>query len=339
MRRIDQFMHRARAIFHRSRVERELETELAEHLACETEALMARGIPREEARRRAEAEMGRLALIKEECRDSRGTAGWEQLKQDAVFGARMLARNRTFAVTALITIALGVGSTTAVFSLIDGIMIRPLPFSEPERLYNVTQLGMPGAFGALRTNAHLAEYAADWGVHPFTMKTGAVPERITGSEVSANLFRVLGVNPLVGQSFAEGDDRPGGPRAVILSYDFWRDRYAEDRAAVGRYVTLDEVSYRIAGVMPAGFRYPNADACFWVPMKLDPRQIGSYWGSGGLVIVARVRAGVSPAQAESEMRSWVPRIRAMFPWRMPDAWGVEAGFKPLKYYLIAGVRV
>jgi putative ABC transport system permease protein len=339
MRRIHQFLHIVRALFRRSRFEREMETELADHLACETESLIARGVPEPEARKQAHAAMGRLAIVKEECRDSRGTAAWEQLKQDALFGARMLARNRTFSLTALITIALGVGSTTAVFSLIDGIMIRPLPFSQPDRLFNVTQLGMPGAFVALRSNAHLAEYAADWGVHAFTMKTGASPERITGSEVSGNLFRVLGVNPLIGQPFEDTDDRPGGPHSLILSYDFWNDRYAQDRGIVGRYVTLDEVSYRIAGVMPARFRYPNAEANFWIPMKLDPRAVGAYWGSGGLTIVARTNPGASPAQAESEMRAWVPRIRTMFPWRMPDAWGTEAAYKPLKDYLIAGVRV
>src|SRR6266446_3182558 len=131
-----------RAALRRPQVEREMEAELAEHLECETKDLMAVGVPSTEARQRAAATMGRMDAIKEECRDSRGTAGWEQLKQDLSFGVRLLLKNRTFSCMALATMALGIGSTTAVFSLVDGVLIRPLPFPEPERLFYADGVGM-----------------------------------------------------------------------------------------------------------------------------------------------------------------------------------------------------
>src|SRR5437016_9105948 len=125
---------RLRAAYRRTQVEQETEAQMADHLEHEVKDLNALGVPPAEARRRARATMGRMDSIKEECRDSRGTAGWEQLKQDAAFGARLLLKNRTFSCVALATLALGIGSTTAVFSLIDHVLIRPLPFAAPDRL-------------------------------------------------------------------------------------------------------------------------------------------------------------------------------------------------------------
>src|SRR5437899_10379856 len=146
MRWIQKLSLRLRAALQRPRVEREMEAELAEHLESETAELIARGVPPGEARQRARATMGRMNAIREECRDARGTAGWEQLKQDVAFGARLLVKNRTFSAIALATMALGIGSTTAVFSLIDRVLIRPLPFAAPERLFYANDVGMRGPF-------------------------------------------------------------------------------------------------------------------------------------------------------------------------------------------------
>src|SRR5437899_6705422 len=146
MRWIQKMSLKWRAALRRTQVEREMEAELADHLECETEELIARGTPSSEARRRARETLGRVDAIKEECRDSRGTAGWEQLKQDIAFGARLLLKNRTFSSIALATMALGIGSTTAVFSLIDRVLIRPLPFAAPERLFYANDVGMRGPF-------------------------------------------------------------------------------------------------------------------------------------------------------------------------------------------------
>ena len=199
--------------------------------------------------------MGHMDLIKEECRDSRGTAGWEQLKQDVAFGVRLLLKNRTFSSMALATMALGIGSTTAVFSLVDGVLIRPLPFPEPQRLFSA-DVGMRGPFDVLRANSRLADCAAHMGVRAFNTAGREWPERVKGSEVSANLFRVLGTAPQLGRGFADGEDRPGKQRVVVLSHAFWVQRYNARPDVVGKPLMLDEAAYEIVGVMPPRFQYP-----------------------------------------------------------------------------------
>ena len=275
-----------RAALLRARVEREMEAELADHLDGEIDELIHRGVPPDEARRRAMATMGPLFAIKEECRDSRGTAGWEQLKQDVAFGVRLLGKNRTFSSIALATMALGIGSTTAVFSMIDGVLLRPLPFPAQDRLF-YADVGMRGPYDAIRANSRTADYALYSGVRSFTTTGRDLPERIKGCEVSANFFDVLGVGALLGSTFQEGDERPGRWRKAVLSHEFWVQRYGAQRDAIGQQVTLDDAAYQIIGVMPPSFQYPTmAEAKFWVPVHLDPRAIGEYWGSGGYMSIS-----------------------------------------------------
>jgi predicted permease len=328
-----------RAVWRRPQVEREMEAELAAHLESETRDLIDRGVPAGEARRRAAASMGRLDLIKEECRDARGIAAWEHLKRDATFGLRVLLKNRGFTSMALLTMALGIGSTTAVFSVVDGVLIRPLPFADPGRLFHANDVAVRGHFDVLRANSRLADYAAHLGAGAFNTRGRDWPERVEGSRVSANFFRVLGVAPLIGRDFADGAERPGAPRTVVLSHAFWLQRYGGRREALGQQLVVDDVPFEIAGVMPAGFQFPAPEVKFWIPMRLDPRAIGDYWGINGVSTFARVRAGTTPQAARAELRSWTPRVRAMFPWRMPDAWGMDVNLTEMRDHMVAGVKV
>src|SRR5579863_7049461 len=161
MRWVQQIFFKVRAIVRRSRVEREMEAELAAHLEAEARALMSRGMDPVEARRLAANTMGHVELIREECRDARGTAWWERLKQDVVFGVRLFLKNRAFTVAALATLALAIGSTTAVFTVVDHVLLRPLPFPAPDRLYYAVDVSLRGHFDMLRSNSKLADYAAD----------------------------------------------------------------------------------------------------------------------------------------------------------------------------------
>lgn len=324
---------RLRAVFRRRRLERELEAELADHLRCEIEERIAHGASPAEAR----ASLGRLEAIKEECRDSRGTASWEELKRDVAFGLRLLRKNRTSSSMALATMALGIGSTTAVFSLIDGVLIRPLPFADPGRLYHARDVNTRGPFDILRANSRLAEFAASSDARAFNTTGRDWPERWKGCEVSANFFRALDVNPLLGRMFADGEDQPGKARVVVLSHWLWTERFASRPEVIGQSLLLDETAYQIVGVAPRGFQYPAPAASFWIPTRLDPRAVGDYWGSSGISTFARLRPGVEPAEAE--LRAWIPRIRALFPWRMPDAWGQGAGLMPLHDHMVASARV
>lgn len=338
MRWLQKLSMRSRAILLRRHVEREMEDELAAHLEEEAGDLMRRGVGEAEAWARARAEMGRIEAIREECRDARGTTGWEQLRQDAMFGIRVLVKNRTFTAMAVATMALAIGSTTAVFSLIDALLIRPLPFPSPERLYETGGLMMRGPFDVMRTNSRLADYGAHLGVRGFTVEGRELPERLLGSEVSANFFDVMGVAPLMGRGFAHGEDRLGKGRVVMISHRFWLERFSGRRDVVGRQLMLDETAHEIIGVMPAGFRFPSAGISFWTPMRLDPRDAGLYWGSGGLDAILRLKPGISAGAALDELRAWMPRIRGMFPWRMPDAWGANPQLIPLQESMAAGVK-
>ena len=338
MRWPQQLLLKLRAIVLRSRVEREMEAELAAHLEAETSELAARGLDEAEARRRASIAMGHLERIREECRDSRGTASWDAFRQDVFFGLRVLAKNRAFSSMALATIALAIGSTTAVFSVVNGVLLRPLPFAAPDRLYHATDLALRGHFDVLRSNSRLADYAAHQGVQAFNTRGPDWPERVKGSQVSANFFRVLGVPLLLGHDFAENADKPGERRTAILNHAFWTQRYGARRDVLGKQLVLEEVPYEITGVMPAGFVYPSADAGFWIPMRLDPRAAGDYWGVNACSAFARLHQGVTPQAAIAELRGWTPRVHAMFPWRMPDLWANDLTLEPLREHLVAGVR-
>lgn len=338
MRWLQRLTLKGRAILRRSQVEREMEAELATHIDAETEDLTNRGIDPAEARRQVARTMGPLELIRDECRDSRGSGGWERLKQDVVFGARFFLKNRTLSATALATIALAIGSTTAVFSVVDHLLLRPLPFAKPDRLYYAVDVNLRGHFDVLRSNSKLADYAADLGVRAFTTRGRDWPERINGSQVSANLFRVLRVAPLLGRDFSDGADRPGTPRTVILSYEFWVERYGAQRDILGRQLLLNDIPYEIIGVMPQDFYYPSPDARFWIPMRLDPRAAGDYWGSNACSTIARLHNGVALQAAISELHGWTPRIHGMFPWRMPESWGSDVSLEPLGEHVVKGVR-
>jgi predicted permease len=333
MRHLRKLTHTLRAALRPRAADRELDAEFADHLASEIDDLIARGVPAEEARRRARATMGPVTQLAEEARDTRGTSGLEQLKQDAGFGLRVLFKNRAFTATALLTMSLAIGSTTAVFSLIDAVLIRPLPYADPGRLFYTDSLQMRGPFVTLRDNSQLADYAAYLRPRAFTLPGREYPERVKGAEVSANFFAVLGVRPLFGEPFASTDRR-----AVVLTYDFWVDRFHAQPDAIGKNLQLDEVAYRVAAVMPPGFRHFSSDAAFWVPLRLDPRIAGEFWGLGGAMSVARLHPGVTRQAAEAEIRSWMPRIRKMFPWRMPDLWGSSVELTPLDRHLVAATE-
>ena len=339
MRWTRQLFFKARAILWRSRVEREMEIELAAHIEAEVTDLMRRGMDQAEARRVAVHTMGHMGLLREECRDARGTAGWERLKQDVVFGLRLFLKSRAFTVAALATLAIAIGSTTAVFTVVDRVLLRPLPYSAPDRLYYAVDVSVRGHFDTLRSNSKLADYAADLGMRTFSMRGRDWPERIAGSETSANFFRVLGIAPLFGRDFAGNADRPGAKRTAILSYAFWTERYGAEHGVLGRQLILDDLPYEIIGVMPPGFANPSPEASFWIPMRLDPRVAGEYWGVNACSTFARLRDGITPLAAVSELRGWTPRVHMMFPWRMPDAWGADAGLKPMREHVVEGTRV
>jgi putative ABC transport system permease protein len=305
-----------RSLARRSRVEQDLVDELADHVQAETDAGIARGLAPEEARRLALAGLGGVDAAMERCRDSHQLAFLDALAQDLRFGARMLRRSPGFTTVAVLTLALGIGANTAVFSLVDGILLSPLPFSDPDRLVSVQATYPVGAFAEMREAVHTLDVAAYADGHAFTLIGDGEPLRLTGALVSADLLPVLGVTPALGRWTRPGEDRLGAAPVAVLSHGLWKARFLGDPNIVGRFINLDGVAREVVGVMPATFQFPSSTTRIWVPFTIDPRDISHY----------------------ADVRLFQSRIGAHFPWPMPTDWNREITVVPMDEAMVGGVR-
>jgi putative ABC transport system permease protein len=239
------------------------------------------------------------------------------LFQDLRYGLRLLARSPGFTAIALLTLTLGIGATAAIFSVVEAVLLRALPYRDPQRLVSVFEdssatgfprnTPAPGNYadwkaqtGIFEDAAAAAEYGR-WHVFNLTGDTGAGandPEKLEGATVTRNLFSVLGAKPVLGRVFLPEEDRPGGPRVVLINHGLWQRRFAGDPAIVGRAIVLNGERYTVVGVMPANFAYPSTHADIWTPMAFTTEQLTER-GSHYLEVVARLRPGVTLAQANA----------------------------------------
>jgi predicted permease len=331
-------------------VDREVDDELRFHVETRVEALVARGLTRQAAEAQVAREFGDLeAAHAEIAAIDRGRVGrerradwWEALVQDVRFATRALLGRPSFLLTASLTLALGIGANAAIFSVVDAVLLKPLPYVDPDRLVSVWPDGamMPGIFVEVqrgeRTLAPIAGYSFPLAV---SMTGTAEPARLVQTEVTSRFFDVLGVRPQIGRTFSEGEDQPGRDRIAVLSHALWQNQFASDRGVIGRSVVVDGIPRTIVGVMPADFHFPSPTIDFWVPVSLDasPANIGRYWGGGHLQVIGRLRPGLSVRQAEEEMAVLVDRSRSSFPWRMPDEWGKGVRVVPLERKVVGNI--
>ncbi len=325
----------------RRRLEADMDEELRFHLEQRARDLAATGLPPGEAARRARLELGGLDGVKERCRAARGLRWTDELGQDLRHAVRLLRREPAFTAAAVLTLALGVGANTAIWSLFDAILGRPLPYAAPERLVREGGHFPKGALPVFRRESRALAGVALYDSGSEINLTGlGDPERLEGSHVSPEAFATLGVPAALGRTFRPGEDAPGRDRVVVLSDGLWRQRFAADPAVLGRQLTLDGTGCEVIGVMPPGFAFPSAAARLWVPARLDPRDPVDLWKSSGFGLLGRLRAGVSLAQAQEELRRLTPHVRDAFPWRMPDAWnlGPENRVVPLLQWMVGPVR-
>ena len=322
---------RLRALLRKAQMERELEEELRFHLEKEVEQNMARGMNAEEARLAALRSFGGVERVKEESRDVRGVRFLEELGQDLRYGARMLVKNPGFTAIAIIALALGIGANTAIFSVVNAVLLRPLDYEDPDRLVTVLENNWqkgwtsfavaPGNFAEWREQNQVFEQMAAYTGSSFTLVGEGDPEQLPGTRASANLFALLGVKPAVGRDFLPEEDHPGRERVVIVSHRLWQRRFGADPGLVGKPLTLNGHSYTVVGVMPAGFLFPNPRTELWVPVAFSADDLGNR-GSHGYVAIARLKPNVTLEQAQTEMNAIAARLQEQYP-QTNAAWGTR----------------
>jgi predicted permease len=325
------------ALGRRRRLERDLEDELRFHLDQRAETYGANGLPDDEARSAAERRFGNALALKEECRDAWTFPRAEAVVQDARIALRALRKSPVFAAVTVLSLAIGIGANVAMFSLVSGVLLRPLPYPEADRLVRLTGFYPKGALVALQERSQGMDVAGALPGLAVNLTGQGDAERLTASAVSANLFAVLGRAPALGRGFERGDDRPGRDRLVVLSHALWTDRFGADPAIVGRTLALDGVDRLVVGVMPAGFHFPTTSTEAWIPLRIDPTQTEDYWGFGWMPVVARLRPGVERTQAHEELRRLVGEIAGLFPWPAPT-WNQAAAAIPLQDDVVRDVR-
>ena len=250
--------------------------------------------------------------------------------EDFKFALRQLRKSPGFTVTAVLTLALGIGANTAIFSLVDSIMLRPLPFPQQERLarigYSTSEVSFFPKGWARALGEHSASFAAISGFgadEESNVTTSDSSDRVFGATVMANAFDTLGIHPALGSFFSQEDGIAGRDFVVVLSDGYWRQRFGEDPHAIGQTIRIDGISRRIIGVMPAGVRFPYADTQFVTPVAFKAGDPIDPWRGFDLRLFGRLKDGVTPAQAEAELRRLHGVLLPLFPWRMPDVWASE----------------
>ncbi|HEV2296969.1 MAG TPA: ABC transporter permease [Candidatus Acidoferrales bacterium] len=274
---------RIRSLFLRRRVDQELDDELRDHIARKTEEYIAKGMSSDEARRAALIELGGAEQAKENCRDTRRVRWLQDFLQDLRFGLRMLRKSPGFTAVAVLTLALGIGANTAIFSVVNSVVLQPLPFAQPSQLAVIgeTSPGTPGGFASFPSYESYPNFL-DWqrqarsfssmGEYQYAdmALTGVgEPNVIHGALASSGIFRTLGTAPLLGRILDPSDDLKNTSRVVVIGEQLWRGQLGADPQIVGKMLQLDGEAFTVIGVMPTRFRFPDREPPveFWIPIE------------------------------------------------------------------------
>jgi putative ABC transport system permease protein len=315
---------RLRAFVTPGRIDAEFEQELATHLALLTEENIRRGMRPDLAARQARVQLGGTTQLRETHRDLEGLPMLDTLLQDLRYAVRMLRKRPGFTAIAVLTLALGVGANTAMFSVINAIFLRPLPFADTDRIYVVhrkgnrfggTSLSMPIFLAWQKQGGPLFDQLALLGFKgPSTLTGGGEPDRIPTAAASTGLFAALGVRPALGRDFRAEEGRPGGPNVAILSDGLWRRRFQADPGVLGKALQIDGDAYVVVGVLPKTFELPlggAAHADLWLPIRVPLTSNNP--SNGGLLCLGLLKSGTTAAQAEDALTSPLADLRVQFP--------------------------
>jgi putative ABC transport system permease protein len=327
-------------MFRRKRRPSDFTAEIEAHLQLETDRLRAEGLTEDEARLTARRAFGNITRATERFYESGRWLGWDHLRQDLWFAWRMLRRNPGFAAAAMLTLALGIGVNTAIFSVVYAVLLHPLPFPQPQRIITVwsTRQGSddvvtPRNFDAWQRESRSFSMMAAYESVGFNLSEGDHTVRIPGSLASSSLFAVFGVPPLLGRTFTAKEDMPGGPDVVVLSHRLWQEQFGSDPHILGRELHLNERAYTVIGVMPASYDLLSGSGEMWTPLRLNGAMMG--WMGGMLNVVGRLKRSVSLRQARAEMDVLARNLAARYP-QMNRGRGVRLA--PLAANLVGDYR-
>ena len=316
----------------------ELNEEIASHLQMAARDREARGESAAQANAAAGRELGNAGVIQDVTHDQWAWTWLEDLLQDLRYAARTLRKNPGFTMIAALTLALGIGANTAIFSLVNGVLLRPLPYAQPERLVGTTQYFPKGPLVVMRQQSRTMQLVGVSDNKEFNLTGSGDPVRLIGNSVSADFFSMLGAQAAMGRTFRDGEDQPDKDRVVILSHALWEHRFQADPNIVGRRITLEGEDREIVGVMPANFLFPSPKTELWVPLHLDPRDAGNYWGDSYMPLIGRLRPGATLEQARAEFKTMRPLVLAAYAWRMPDNAFVNASIISLEEAIVGDAR-
>ena len=329
-------------LFSRQQIFDDLSEEIRQHLDEKIEMLMSEGMSREDAEHAARREFGNVTLLEERSREAWHAPSLHSFWADVKFGVRQLRRYRGFTTMAVVTLALGIGANTAIFTLVESILLRPLPFPQQERLASISAVGRfpKGWVRALQEHSQSFVSISAYGPNAESniADTGTA-ERVFGSNVTVNTFDTLGIHPALGSFFSPENAVEGQNLVVVLSYGYWRERFAGDPTIIGRTIRIDGISRRIIGIMPAGIRFPYTDTQFLIPVAFKGGDPYDPWRDPyDLQAIGRLKDGVGFATAQAELRQLHPQLLTLFPWRMPDIWASDAVVIPLLASVVGDTR-
>ncbi len=320
MRSFRKWRLRLRSLLDRSQVESDLDDELRDYVEWEIDKAMAAGGSPGEARRAAISALRGMERVKEECRDARGIRWFEDTLGDLRFALRMLRRAPGFAAIAILTLALGAGVNALMFTVIDSVLLRPLPYPDSAQLVSIDSVRAGSDRGSIslpnfldiRRQSRLFSKMAAYEENSASLRLpSGEPLHSSGAAASPNLFEVLRVRPMLGSPFPAEEDHAGEACSVVLSADFWREHLSSDPRAIGQSLTVDGKSCSISGVMPDGFAFPARDSEFWIP--LQPAPDAANRGASFLEIIGRLKPGVTLAAAQTELKVIASRLEKAYP--------------------------
>ncbi len=317
---------------------KELNEEIASHLQMAARDRVARGESAARAGEAARRELGNAGVIQDVTHDQWAWTWLEDLLQDLRYAARTLRKSPGFTMIAVLTLALGIGANTAIFSLVNGVLLRPLPYAQPERLVGTTQYFPKGPLVVMRHQSRTMQLVGVSDYKEFNLTGSGDPVRLIGNSVSADFFSMLGAQAAMGRTFRDGEDQPDKDRVVILSHSLWERRFQADPNIVGRRITLEGEDREIVGVMPANFLFPSPKTELWVPLHLDPRDTGNYWGDSYMPLIGRLRPGATLEQARTELKTMRPWCWRLLPGAMPDDSFLNASIVSLEEAIVGDAR-